>query len=255
MAKLTASNDMVRAIEDLIAKKRITRSTYERAVAQGYVDAEIIRIAEENRQRKAKMAIDGAPTLYKREQDDIKSGPTPQWRAKTGGYLRRVPVGKELGGPRTFKVRSIVEQYGDRYETDKRFALTRYLQDADLAQRVRVADLNPSGGGVPGKRLGGLGSVPDGVRKSFNRHEWVVARLTEDSRKTARALVSRELTKPDGAPFSMEDFGGYIIPSVIDRNRRWGVSAGVLWALAGELCRLYALCPFKTFDFDVELES
>ena len=247
---------MRREVAALIESGRISKSAYEHAVANGYTDADIIQVAEVNRMRKAHLAITGAPTLYRGRAADEKSGdPTPQWRSKGGEYVRRVPVGKELGAPRTYKVRSVVEQYGDRYETDKRFALTRFMQDAETAQRVRVADLNPSGGGVPGKRLGGLGNVADDVRDAFNRHEWVTKHLTPDAQTTGRALVTRELTKRGGEPFSMEDFGGHIIPTVIDRNRRWGVAAGALWALAGELCHLYALCPYKTFDFEpVELE-
>lgn len=70
--------------------------------------------------------------------------------------------------------------------------------------------------------------------------------------RVSHALVTRELTKTDGTPFSLEDFGQQMFPSVKDKNRRWGAAAGALWSLAGALVFLYGRCPVKIRARDCE---
>lgn len=243
--KITATPDMRDAVANLIATRRITRSAYEHAVANGYTDSDVIKLAEEQRARKARLAITGNPGLYRPRAHvaDNPTEPTPERMRK--GAMQRISLTKELGAARVLKTRTVLDQHGDKYAVDKRCALERLLIDAQYAERVRTADLDPKGGGVPGKRLGGLGNVPDDLRLAVARHEWVWCRLPEEFQSTARMLVLGELRKPSGEAFSMEDFGGHIIPSVKDRNRRWGIAAGALWGLASALVQLYALCPHR----------
>lgn len=242
--KLKATPNMRQAVQALIDAGRITRTAYEYAVSMGYTDADVIELAERQRAVKVRLEVTGNAGLYRRRPDDDTNAPTAE-RARKSDGIKKISLSKELGAAKVYKVPSVLERYGDKYAVDKRSALERFLIDAQYSERVRVADLNPSGGGVPGKRLGGLGSVPDELRIAHARHQWVWYRLPADMQMTARALVSRELVKADGSPFSMEDFGGHILPSVIDRNRRWGVAAGALWALAAGLVQLYAHCPHR----------
>jgi len=161
---------------------------------------------------------------------------------------------------RNYKIRHVVEQHGEKFEMSHRTALERFLQDADYAQRIKIADLNRAGGPSGGDRLGGLGAVPQHIRDGHARHQWVLTRLSLELQITARALVSREITKADGAPFSLEDFGSHMFPSVQDKNRRWGAGAGAVWALASQLMVEYQRCPVKVRKIDdeermLELES
>jgi len=245
MATLKANDDMRREVTALIKSGRISRSAYDHAVRNGYSDADIIKVAEENRLRKARMAISGSPTLYRPPQlDVVTNAPTGERQRKAEGW-RLVPAGKELGAPRVYKDRTVLDQYGDKYTTEMRLAMERFFQDAQYSDRVRTADLNPSGGGVPGKRLGGLGNVTDTIRLAHTRFQWIWPHLSDEARATAQALITRDLRKPNDTPFSMEDFGAHIMPWVIDKNRRWGVSAGALWQFAAQLVHLYAHCPYR----------
>lgn len=238
--------DMRKAVDDLIRSKRLTTNAIEYAKAQGYTDETLVKMANEQRERKAKIALDSAAVLYKREAEPANpSDPTPEWQIKAGSRLRKDLIGKGTVRPlRRYRARSVLEQYGDKFPMDMRTALARFMQDAVYAERVRVANLNSSGGGG-GDRIGGLGDVPPEVRLAHNRHEWICKLLSPESLFTGEALVSGEMGKPDGTPFSMQEFGAYVLPSVIDLNRRWGVSAGALWCLAGQLCFLYSQCPYR----------
>lgn len=243
--KLTATPDMRAAVQALINAKRISASTYEYARSQGYEDADVIRLAEEQRAIKARMALNGSPALYRpKKGPESANGPNEHRAQKSEGW-RKGHASKELGAPTVYKERTVLDQYGDKYEVEFRLALTRFLQDAQYSERVRVADLAPAGGGVPGKRLGGLGNVPDSVRLAHARHQWILPHLSIEARTTASALITHELRRPNNVPFSMEEFGAHAMPAVIDKNRRWGVSAGALWLLGGQLVHLYARCPYR----------
>lgn len=202
-------------------------------------------------ERRARMEIHGNPLRYRPEEPPRNPGdPTPEWAAKMNGTVHAVTVGKgEVAPVKQYRVRHVVEQHGEKFEHSHRSALERFFQDADYAQRVRVASWNASGGGGHG-RIGGLGDVPQHVRDGFNRDQWVRAQLPLEMLTTARALVSREILKPDGRPFSLEDFGAQMFPSVQDRNRRWGAAAGAIWALAGCLVHLYQRCPYRARRID-----
>lgn len=250
--KLVATPDMKSVVEQLIKSHRITQTAYEYAKANGYEDQDVIRLAERQRAIKAHMELGANPSRCSpRENEREHNAPTPHRSRKAEGW-RRVPSGNALGAPLAYKERTVLDQYGDKYELDIRFALERFMQDAEYAQSVRTADLNPTGGGTPGKRLGGLGNVHDRTRLAHARHQWIIPHLSEEAKITADALLLREMKKPGGTPFSMEEFGGYILPSVIDKNRRWGVSAGALWQLGGQLVHLYSRCPYRVAWDDEE---
>ncbi|NOU05342.1 MAG: hypothetical protein HOO99_04085 [Hyphomicrobiaceae bacterium] len=252
MTTLKPTDNMKKAVAALIAEKRITASAYERAVAQNYTDAYLIKILERNRMIKASIEINGSPARYKAPaRPSNPNDPTPERVARSGDVMHATTIGRGAVVPlKRFQVRNLIEQYADKFGMDKRSALARFMQDADYAKRVRCADHNSSGGGSPGDRLGGLGEVPQHVRDGHARHHWMWGRLSPEHQLTGTALVTRELSKEDGTPFSMEDFGAHIFPTVIDKNRRWGAAAGALWALAGELVFLYATCPVRVRRID-----
>lgn len=211
-------------------------------------------VAEKVALSRARLAVAGAPLLYRERQPQPANpgDPTPQWQSKANGHMAKTTVGRgEIVPVRQYRIKNPVEQHGDKLGMDKRSALERFLQDSSYAMRVSVSDPNRSGGfASPGSRLGGLGNAPQHVRDGHARHEWVIGRLNQEMLWTANALVFRELLKPDGTAFSVEDFGAQMFPSVQDRNRRWGAGAGALWALSAELVRLYQCCPIRVRRID-----
>jgi hypothetical protein len=203
-------------------------------------------------ERRARMELNGNPLAYKPEPKlSNPNDPTPEWQRKANGQLAKDIVGKgELIPVKRYRIRHVVEQHGDKFEMSQRSALERFFQDATYAQRIKIVDLNRSGGPSGGDRLGGLGMAPQHVRDGHARNEWVRAQLAPELLITASALVSREMTKPDGSAFSLEDFGAQMFPSVQDKNRRWGAGAGAIWALASQLVLLYAKCPIRVRRID-----
>lgn len=239
---------------ELIAEGRITRSAYEYAVKSNYSDAEIIARVDRARLTRANVAKQGAPLQFGQRTDVAlrnENDPTPEWGAKAGRMLRTEVVGKGALVPlKRYKIRGVVEQYSEKIGITKVEALARYLQDWSYSQRVRVSNLNASGGASD--PMGGLGDVKAYVRLGHNRHEWVLRHLSGEARKTARALVTCEVINPDGSHFSPEDFGATIYPGVEHKHRQWGLAMGALWVLAGQLVHLYGMCPIEARPIDDE---
>lgn len=241
----------------LIDEGRIKPAAINQAKRLGMTLEDMQAAADRVKMRRASLHMQGNPRAFREDDADYDpinpNDPTPQWRAKAGD-LSSVTVGKgEVVPIKRYRQRHVVEQYGNQFDMSKRSALERFMQDATYGMRISVADPNRGGGkGAPGTRLGGLGNVPQHVRDGHARHEWVWGRLPLDLQRVSHALVTREVAKLDGTPFSLEDFGAEMFPSVKDRNRRWGAAAGALWSLAGALVFLYARCPVKIRARDCE---
>lgn len=223
-----------------------------RAVSEGL--QEILHKTGKVQERKRSLAMQSSPLAFKSSVPvGNPNDPTPQWMAKAGNVASQVVGRGDVVPLRRYRQKHVIEQHGDKLDMSKRSALERFMGDSTHAMRVAVADPNRSGGhAAPGSRLGGLGNVPQHVRDGHARHEWVWGRLPPDLQSVANALVTREMIKPDGTPFSLEDFGAHMFPSVQDKNRRWGAAAGALWALAGALVFLYRRCPVKIRARDCE---
>lgn len=244
--KLKATAAMLESYETCVEHGRITFSAYEYAKAHGYSDADIIDKLDRVRVSRARLEIQGAPLRYKPEPvPSNPADPTPEWMAKAGHVVSSVTVGAgEVVPTRQYRIRNPMEQHADKFGDDARTVIERFLEDSAYSERIRVANLHSSGGGSNG-RLGGLGEVPQHIRDRHARFEWVWNNLGPKVQATAAALVFREMELPNGTLFSMSDFGGYILPSVKDKERRWGISAGMLVALAEQLMGLYKVCPVK----------
>jgi hypothetical protein len=241
-----ANAEMMRVHRELIETGRITRSAYEYAITRGYTDAEILEEVNKVRQSRARLAVQGAPIMYRPDPPPSNpTDPTPEWQRKHGSVIGKEAIGRgEVVPQKRYRIRHVIEQHGDKFDLSHRSALEQFLTDASYAMKIGIADLNRSGGG-DGNRLGGLGNVPQDVRDRHARDAWVAQRIAPGLMKTARALVLRELLKKDGTPFTLEEFGGVVLPEVKDRNRRWGISAGQLIALADHLVFLYQQCPIR----------
>lgn len=249
--KIEATDAMLDSYQTCVEHGRITFSAYEYAKARGYTDAEIISQIDRVRVSRARLELQGAPLKYKPELPlSNPSDPSPEWMAKAGHLVSKVTVGAGEHVPtRLHRIRNPIEQHADKFGDDAKTAIERLLQDSVYSERVRVANLHSSGGGSH-SRLGGLGNVPQHVRDAHARYEWVWNNLGPKLQATAAALVFREMELPNGSLFSMADFGGYILPSVKDKERRWGISAGMLVALAEHLIGLYKACPIKIRRID-----
>lgn len=244
---LQASDDIRRVVEALVEKGVITRTLTDYARAQGYQDADIIAARERVRLSTARLEIQGAPLRYaERPKLQNPGDPTPQRLAKAKGYIAAQAVGRGEHTPvKRYRLRSVMEMHGDKFEMEHRTVFTAFVGDADLHQRIRIADLNSSGGGGSVQRLGGLGNVPDHVRDRHTRYEWVSGRLTRLEREVCDVLVSHCISKRDGTPFSAEEYGAMSFPMLQDKSFHRGAAVNGFRHLVDHLVELYhsPMCP------------
>lgn len=238
---------MKRVVDGLIADGRITRTLYDYAVVQGFSDAAIIGARERVRMSQASLEIQGAPLRYKQPPPAANPGdPTPERARKAGGdYLTHNVAGKGEAAPvRRYRLRSVMEVHGDKLGDEHRMVFAAFVSDADLHRRVRVADLN-SQGGSGGARLGGLGNVPDHIRDRHNRFAWVAARLTRLEQEVCDVLVTHCIHKRDGTPFSTQEYGAMIFPTLNDESFHRGAAVSAFRHLCDHLVELYhhPMCP------------
>lgn len=254
---LQATAQMRRVVEGLIEDGRITQSLHDYAVAQGYSDADIIAKREAVRQSTARLEIQGKPHIYKSRLGQGNPGdPTPERQAKTGGYMTSQTVGRGETVPvKRYRLRSIMEMHGDKFLDEHRLAFAAFVGDADLHQRVRVADMNSSGGGGA-QRLGGLGNVPDHIRDRHARYQFVNRRLTRLEKEVCDVLVSHCIAKRDGSPFSAEDYGALIYPSLADKSFHRGAAVNGFRHLVDHICELFRStdCPRIRREASKELD-
>lgn len=208
------------------------------------------------RQSRASLAIQGAPLLYKPSPHPANpNDPSPEWKARNAGFVSSEVVGKGEHMPvRRYRTRHVLEHYAEKFDMDRRTAIERFIADATIGASCGVVDPNRSRSqALPGSKLGGLGNVPQYVRDSFARHQYVWQRLAPDLRRTATVLLTREATRPDGSPFSLEDFGAEMFPMAKDKVWRRASAAGALWMLAGVIRWLYATCPVQIAPIEADL--
>ena len=244
---LQATSDMRHVVESLIREGRITKTLYDYAQSQGYSDAAIIGARDRVRLSQAKLEITGSAHLYKPSAGpENPSDPTPEQKSRAGIYLTSKAVGKGEQTPvRQYRLRSVIEIHADKFAMAHRTAYDAFIQDAELHQRVRVSDLNTSGGGSGVNRIGGLGDVPADVRDRHNRYEWVAARLTAKEKEVADALVLCVMTKRNGTRFSPEEFGALLYPMLSDKSFHRGAAVNGFMHFVDHLVELYhhPMCP------------
>lgn len=243
----------------LVREGRIKPAAVSYAKSIGMGDDDIADAVMRVRESRASLALQGAPQTYRAKPAPPVSPaePTPEWKQRAGSALGKSVV--KASGSNTvevvkgYRIRHVVDQHGDKFGMHKRSAMEQFMEDASIAMKISVCDPNRGGGfSSPGSRLGGLGNVPQHIRDRHARHEWVLSRLSPELRKAAAALVTRDTLKPDGTPFSLEDFGAAMFPTVADKNRRWGAGAGAIWSLAGCLVFLYGRCPVHVRSADID---
>lgn len=237
---LQATAQMRRVVEGLIEDGRITQSLHDYAVAQGYSDADIIAKREAVRQSTARLEIQGKPHIYKSRLGQGNPGdPTPERQTKMGSYMTSQTVGRGETVPvKRYRLRSIMEMHGDKFIDEQRLAFAAFIGDVDLHQRIRVADMNSSGGGGV-QRLGGLGNVPQHIRDRHARYEWVSKRLTACEKEVVDVLVVHALTRRDGSPFGVIEFGQMIFPMINDQSFLRGAALSGFRNFVSHLAELY----------------
>jgi hypothetical protein len=115
-----------------------------------------------------------------------------------------------------------------------------------LSQRIPTANWSRSNGSESvGSRLGGLGGAPQHVRDLLARCDTAMQHLTEFQRQAVVVVIGKHL-KPDQTCYTPEEFGGHVgqhLGGVLDRNRRWGLSHGVVLAVGDELADVLERLP------------
>ena len=261
--KIRSTPDMQRVLAELIEARIVTRSAAEHAAANGYYDAAKIARLEAVKLSRASLEIQGNPLRYKREtpQADVNA-PTPERLARASGYIGRMREeenqdgrsrARSRGAERRYHFRSVMDMHSDKFLIEHRLAFMTCARDAELHDKVRIADLNASGGGA-GSGLGGLGSVTQQIRDRHHRYVWVAKRLTDCEKEVADVLVTHCITHRNGKPFSPEEFGALIFPSLSDRSFHRGAAVNGVRHLCGHLVQLFhnPFCP-KISKADVDL--
>lgn len=251
--KIEATPAMKKAFEEFKKRGRITSDAYHYAVAQGYDQATIEKLRKglSDRVKQQHEARQERRERVLRKPDPVNLGdPTPEWLKKAGKRVMTETAGRgQVLAQKRFRLRGVLEQYGHLLGEVPKKACERLVYDSAYVLRVKIANLEPSGGGEPNK-LGGLGNVQPHVRNALARHDWVLGFLSTEARITAKRLVTCELSRNDGAPLTMEEFSAGVMPDVVHSHRRWGFALGALWMLAGQLVHLYAICPYEANEWD-----
>mgnify|MGYP000220413741 CR=1 FL=1 len=250
MATTIESTEAMRAAFRKRAKEHVViTDAVEFAKAQGYAP-ETIAALERVRQARVRLALANGPHLYKQLAAGNANDPTPEVRAKYGNALKAVSAGKgdaaagDVTAARAHKFKTPAEQIAPTLTLTRNAAIERFKQDGIYAQYVKVANLEPSGGGG-GDRLGGLGEVDDLIRDGFARYSFVYKWLGEEARLVALTLITQEIRRVDGTPYSLEQFGRRLFPDRGDGRVLRGIAIGALSIVAGQLIRLYQLCPYR----------
>jgi len=214
------------------------------------------------RAARARLAIQGAPHLYKAPQraPAYENEPTAEWLEKNSGNIetRHVKYGKG-GSHKGYRVRPITEAHAESFPDEMHLAFARFMQDSEYHLRIGVSDINRSGGGSPSARLGGLGLVPQYVREGHHRHVWLEQQLAGNAvfNQVLRKLVYRSDVHADGKSFDLVEFGKVLWPALKDQSAlRWSTKTAFL-AFGAELMRLYKdpRCPRVIWINDEEREG
>lgn len=209
--------------------------------------------AERVRVRRVRLEMQGNPRAYRQQTVAAYDGePTPEWRSKHGGAIETRQTGSDIR-KKGYQTRSPFDQNKEKYASHHQLAVARFLQDAAYAERSTVVDLNRIGGqSDPSSRLGGLGGVPQCVRDGYARHQWVWAELPVEMQATARTLILQTARKANNQPYSVEDVGALILPTLRTKDVHKGSGLTAIWALASVLVKLYQVCPVRVTTISAE---
>ena len=250
--KISSTRQIRNAYKDAIASGRLTRAGLQHAKDRGDTEEMIAAAVERVHKTKASLALQGSPLLYRAKPIDTQPfEPTEERKARAGSSLGKIAIkatSNAIAVVKGWRIKSPIEQHGEKFPEHLRLALERFMDTWDIDSRVCVSDLNRTRSSESSRRLGGLGRVPQTVRDAYTQHVRVRSDLEQDLKEVARALLVRERLKPDGTPYSLEEFGAKLFPTVIDKNRRWGIGCGALWALAIRLVELYRRHPLPRRD-------
>lgn len=175
-----------------------------------------------------------------RRQQSVPVYPTPERLAKEaipmdhasmGGSSTQTPL-------RRYQSKSPVTQY--QWGADIELAFAMYIRDAHTVDTVRVTvDYDAPGGGTPGRKLGGLGSVHDTHRDALERYLWVRDRLPDRFQKVADWLVLEVRSEASGKAMGWVEVGHALMPGLRDKQTAKGISIGALIMTGALLSALY----------------
>lgn len=223
----------------------------------GKVPANVIPLpestAERVRVRRVRLEMQGNPLAYRSQPlPTYENEPTPQWRARNSGFVETRQTGSDIR-KKGYQTRTPFDQNKEKYASHHQLAVARFLQDAAYAERSNVVDLNRIGGhSDPSSRLGGLGGVPQCVRDGYARHQWVWNELPVEMQATARTLILQTARKANDQPYSVEEVGALILPTLRTKDVHKGSGLTAIWALASVLVKLYQACPVRVTTISQE---
>jgi hypothetical protein len=163
--------------------------------------------------------------------------PTPERMAKEahGMASSTIPQGRGAAPLRAYRTKPPVEQYRGQWGDHVEIAFAMFIKDAAVLDGVRMTiDYDSTGGGVPGRRVGGLGSAADYQRDQLERYLWVRERMPAKFQRVADWLLIEVRSEISGRTVSWGDAGRMLFPSIRDKATSKGISIGAL-LMTGEL--------------------
>ncbi|WP_414461784.1 hypothetical protein [Hyphomicrobium sp. DY-1] len=248
---IVSTPKMQRAFERAIETGDASRDALEYAIAKGYSQETIDKIENGIKAKvkasRARLAIQGAPLLY-REPEPLRNSndPTQEWLTRAGKRIATETAGRgDVIGAKRFKVRYLFEQYRHELGEDRVRACEQCLYDAQYALKVKVANHQMKSGEKPAPGVGGVGVQPQRVRTSIARFEWVLKHLSWEAKLAIKCMITCEVLNNDGSIQTFEDFGRRMIPGVKLVGRLHGQGKGALWMVSSEIKHLYEICPIS----------
>lgn len=110
------------------------------------------------------------------------------------------------------------------------------LAEAHTLTNLTVNYAGSSGGGHPGRKMGGLGNVPQSVRDKHATFQMIERRLHPGFVKTLRDLVLQ--VRFDDKPVSAAEFAALLFPQHKDKSFRSGVALTAVKLLAWRLIEI-----------------
>jgi hypothetical protein len=171
------------------------------------------------------------------EQAQTPVYPTPERMAKEGHGMASaaIPQGRGTVSLRAYRTKPPVEQYRGQWGDHIEIAFAMFIKDASVLDGVRMTiDYDATGGGAPGRKLGGLGSVEDHARDQLERYLFVRDRMPMKFQRVADWLVIEVRSETSGRTAGWVDVGHLLFPSIRDKATAKGISIGAL-LMTGEL--------------------
>lgn len=152
-----------------------------------------------------------------------------------------VPQGSKGAAPlRAYRTKPPVDQYRGQWGDHVEIAFAMFIKDAAVLDGVRMTiDYDSTGGGVPGRRVGGLGSAADYQRDQLERYLWVRDRMPAKFQRVSDWLLIEVRSEISGRTVSWGDAGRMLFPSIRDKATSKGISIGALLMTGELLASLY----------------